>query len=144
MLRSSLRSLQRAALQLQQACSASAGIAAAPGEPLPSLAAALQRLALQQQPSWAAGSSRQFATAAGGGDGGEQGPAAAGDGSAQPPAGQPAEDGSSAGPFVSESGRLEFQQYEEALEAWGQAMDEGAAAGGTPSSRLHCFFPSAP
>lgn len=131
MLRCSLRYLQRAALQWQQACSASAGIAAAQGEALP-LAAAMQRLALHQEPSWAAGGSRGFSAAAGGG--GEQTPAAAGDGSAQPPAAPQGEGRSSAAAFVSESGRLEFQDYEEALEAWGKAMDDGAAAASG------CFF----
>ena len=115
MLTASLRALQRAAaLQGAPASAAASGIAST----LPGLAAALQRLTLQQ-PSWAAaqaGGQRSFAAAAaaGGGSGGEVG------GSHQ----QQEQQG--AAQLRSESGQLTFADADEALEAWGQAMDQGA------------------
>lgn len=111
MLTASLRALQRAAaLQGAPASAAASGIAST----LPGLAAALQRLALQQ-PSWAAaqaGGQRSFAAAAAdGGSSGEAGQQQQQQGAAQ---------------LRSESGQLTFADADEALEAWGQAMDQGA------------------
>lgn len=110
MLTASLRALQRAAaLQGAPASAAASGIAST----LPGLAAALQRLALQQ-PSWAAaqaGGQRSFAAAAAdGGSSGEAGQQQQQQGAAQ---------------LRSESGQLTFADADEALEAWGQAMDQG-------------------
>lgn len=114
------RALQRAAaLQLQATCSAaSSGVASAGA--LPALAAAMQRLAVQQT-SWSAallGGARQFAA---GGGSGEQPPAAA---AASTVAGE-VESEEGPAQLHSESGRLQFEDSDQALEAWGQAMDEG-------------------
>ncbi len=113
MLAASLRALQRAAAL--QATPASAAASTLPG-----LAAALQRLSLQQ-PSWAAaqaGGQRPYAAAAAdGGSGGEAG------GSSQQQEGQEQQ---AASQLRSESGQLTFADADQALEAWGKAMDEGA------------------
>ena len=118
------RVLQRAAALQLQACGAAAsgGAAAAAGAALPSLAAAIQRLA-PQQPAWPAaqlGAARQFA--AGSGGGGEPPAAAAAASSSQPE--QAAEQ-----VLRSHSGSQQFSNMGEALEAWGKAMDEGGRAG---------------
>ncbi|KAL4440604.1 hypothetical protein ABPG75_003605 [Micractinium tetrahymenae] len=107
-----------AALPLQQgACSAASSVLAG-SSPLAALAASLQRLQLQA-PSLAAAAqlvARQFAAGAAGGSGGsEQPPAHAVE---QQQGEQPTE-------IVSASGHLRFSNYDEVLEAWGKAMDEG-------------------
>ncbi|KAI3431266.1 hypothetical protein D9Q98_004328 [Chlorella vulgaris] len=124
MLRNGMKALQRvAALQwCREACAASGGGITAN---LPSLAVAMQQLALQQQLSWASNSQpsgcRQFAASAGGGgDGGSD--------SQQQHAADAAalsEGNDAVQQLASESGQLVFKDYEESLEAWGKAMDEG-------------------
>lgn len=123
-----LRALQRAALQLQAqaACStASGGLAGAAGSPASALggalACAMQRLHLQPTSLAAAqlgGGVRQYAAAAGGGGGDEQPPAQEGGSSELTDAGRPEV-------LATASGRVEFKDGEEALEAWGKAMDDG-------------------
>lgn len=119
MLAASLRALQRAAaLQATPASAAASEIATLPG-----LAAALQRLTVQQ-PSWAAGQAggqRHFAAAAADGSSGGEGSSS----SEQ----QAVQEAQGAGQLRSESGQLAFADAEEALEAWGTAMDQGAPPG---------------
>ena len=117
MLRIGMRALQRAAaLQLQQgACSASS----AGSGLLSALAAAMQRLQGPQHTSWASSQhngSRQFAAAVGGGGASSGGGGSSGG----------REDALMSPMLASESGRLQFSDPDEALEAWGKAMDEGA------------------
>ena len=133
MLRNTLSALRRATAL--QACLASEGLAAAASGGLPAFAAAMQRAAAQQ-PSWAAAaqlpSCRRFAAAAaagGGGGGGGKQPPAAGDGGEGYEADEDEEGTGAPMVLASESGRLQFGDVEEALEAWGKAMDEGAAGG---------------
>lgn len=117
MLAAGLRALQRAAaLQAAPASAAGSGLAGS----LPGLAAALQRLTLQQ-PSWAAaqaGEQRHFAAAASGGSGDGQAGSSEAAGAADEPQGGIQ--------LRSESGQLTFAGADQALEAWGRAMDEGA------------------
>lgn len=124
MLRHSLRALQRLSALQQAACSAANAIGGGAGQALPSLAAALQRLALQQ-PSWAAGGARHYAAGGGGGEAPPPATAAAGADDAQE------EEEEAHGPLVlqSESGALTFADADEALEEWGKAMDEGGRCG---------------
>lgn len=143
MLRNGMKALQRvAALQwCREACAASGGGITAN---LPSLAVAMQQLALQQQLSWASNSQpsgcRQFAASAGGGgDGGSD--------SQQQHAADAAalsEGKDAVQQLASESGQLVFKDYEESLEAWGKAMDEGAAVSSTVDSSERCQPAPAP
>ncbi|PRW05792.1 cytosolic phosphoglucose isomerase isoform A [Chlorella sorokiniana] len=102
-------------LAQQPALPSPSGIASS----LPGLAAALQRLTVQQ-PSWEAaqaGGQRSFAAAAAGGSGSSED-----GGIGQQQAGQEPQ---GADQLRSETGQHAFANAEEALEAWGKAMDQG-------------------